>query len=213
MATNLKVQGNHIQYILDNILGFEIGAVFTGNKGKQDEYKTYILSEGAITTNDDERINIHYYWDYRLTVKSNLFTFPIVGRFDVNDVMKVLTDEQQTTILTYLGCDITSDEEEAESECCGKHCDETEGLKLGMGWNRWHSSVKDMITDQLWCENCYKDCVGRECKSCSEYYPYTEMTYHKGGAFGEPCMDLAMFFCKSCVDKINSIDYNPDEYV
>jgi hypothetical protein len=103
------------------------------------------------------------------------------------------------------------DEEEAEPECCGKHCDETEGLKLGMGWNRWHSSVKDMITDQLWCENCYKDCVGRECKSCSEYYPYTEMTYHKGGAFGEPCMDLAMFFCKSCVDKINSIDYYPDE--
>ena len=109
MATNLKVQGNHIQYILDKILGFQVGAVFTGIKGNQDEYKTYILSEGAITTNDDERINIHYYWDYRLTVKNNLFTFSIVGRFNVNHVMKILTDEQQTIILTYLGVNITSD--------------------------------------------------------------------------------------------------------
>ena len=103
MATNLKVQGNHIQYILDKILAFQIGAAFTGIKGKQDEYVTYILSEGAITTNDDERINIHYYWDYRLTVKNNLFTFPIVGRFDVNHLMKVLTDEQQEAILIYCG--------------------------------------------------------------------------------------------------------------
>ena len=56
-------------------------------------------------------------------------------------------------------------------ECCGKHCDETEGLKLGMGWNRWHLSVTDMITEQLWCENCYKDYVGNEdcrTKPCSE---------------------------------------------
>ena len=103
MATNLKVQGNHIQYILDKILAFQIGAAFTGIKGKQDEYVTYILSEGAITTNDDERINIHYYLDYRLTVKNNLFTFPIVGRFDVNHLMKVLTDEQQKAILIYCG--------------------------------------------------------------------------------------------------------------
>jgi len=97
-------------------------------------------------------------------------------------------------------------------ECCGKHCDETEGLKLGMGWNRWHLSVTDMITEQLWCVNCYKDYVGNECKSCCEYYPYTEMTYHEGGAFGDDPWSSAMFFCKSCVDNINSIDYNPDEY-
>jgi len=157
MATNLKVQGNHIQYILDNILGFEIGAGFTGNKGKQDEYKTYILSEGAITTNDDERINIHYYWDYRLTVKSNLFTFPIVGRFDVNHVMKVLTDEQQTRILTYLGCDITSDEEEAEPE-----------------WNPNGIEIKD--DDSGLCNVCNKwqpickfqedDIIKQPCKDC-----------------------------------------------
>jgi len=98
-------------------------------------------------------------------------------------------------------------------ECCGKHCDETEGLKLGMGWNRWHSSVTDMITEQLWCENCYKDCVGNECKSCCEYYPYTEMTYHEGGAFGEALYCYDQYFCKSCVEYYNAIDYNPDEYV
>ena len=103
MAQNLKVQGNHIQHILDKILGIPVGGAFTGNPGKQDEYIIYELTDGAIATNESTRINIHYFWDYRLTVKNNLFTFPIVNRFDVNYIMKVLTDEQQRRILSYLG--------------------------------------------------------------------------------------------------------------
>tara|TARA_R110002126_G_scaffold110456_2_gene247773 strand:+ start:8978 stop:9295 length:318 start_codon:yes stop_codon:yes gene_type:complete len=105
MAQNLKVQGNHIQFILDKILGFPVGGAFTGNPGKEDEYITYELTDGAIATNRSTRINIHYFWDYELTVKNNLFTFPIASRFNVNHIMKVLTDEQQRRILTYLGMD------------------------------------------------------------------------------------------------------------
>lgn len=104
MTTQLRVQGSIIQHILEKILGFQVGAVFTGTKGKEDEYNTYILSGGAITTDDDERITIHYYWDYRVTVKNNLFTFPIVGfSVSINHVMKVLTDQEQIKILKYLG--------------------------------------------------------------------------------------------------------------
>jgi len=103
MATQLKVQGNIIQHIFEKILNFQIGGGYTGTMLKQDQYTTYILSSGAISTNDDERIEIHYYWDYRLTIKNNLFTFPIVNRFDINNIMKVLTDEEQDKILVYLG--------------------------------------------------------------------------------------------------------------
>jgi len=97
-------------------------------------------------------------------------------------------------------------------ECCGKHCDETIGLKLGMGWNRYHFSVADMIQSQLWCEYCYATNTGHNCKGCSEYYTYTEMTYQDGGAFGEACYCYDQYFCKVCVANIKSINYNPDEY-
>lgn len=97
-------------------------------------------------------------------------------------------------------------------ECCGKHCDETNGLKLGMGWYRYHLSVADMIQSQLWCEYCYTNNTGHKCKECSEYYPYTEMTYQEGGAFGKACYGYDQYFCKRCVVNIKSIDYNPDEY-
>jgi hypothetical protein len=105
MAQNLKVQGNHIQFILDKILEFPVSGAFTGNPGKEDEYITYELTDEAIATNQRTRFDIHYFWDYPLTVKNNLFTFPITSRFNVNYIMKVLTDEQQRRILTYLGMD------------------------------------------------------------------------------------------------------------
>jgi|688.fasta_scaffold1925438_1 hypothetical protein len=110
MATQKKVQGNHIQYILQKILGFRICGGFTGTREKEDTYTTYELVEAAIMTNEKNRldneknrIDIYYYWDYRLTVKKNLFTFPIVYGNEVNHIMKVLTDDEQIKILKYLG--------------------------------------------------------------------------------------------------------------
>lgn len=102
MATNLKVQGNHIQYILDKIFGFDMSGGYTGHPMKQDKYNIYNLANGAITTEDDDRIKVHYFWEYRITVKNNLFTFAIVDK-TINHVMKILTDEEQTRILSYLG--------------------------------------------------------------------------------------------------------------
>lgn len=104
------------------------------------------------------------------------------------------------------------EEEEDLPTCCGKYCEETKGLKLGMGWYRHHSSVCDMITEQLFCENCFDEFTGHECKGCSEYYPYSQMTYKEGGAFGEALYCYDQFFCKSCVDDIESILYDTDEY-
>jgi hypothetical protein len=138
-------------------------------------------------------------WDTMYKQNNDTYSCPIC-KMDITDWLKTHYDSDD------------DEEEEDLPTCCGKHCDETEGLKLGMGWNRWHSSVKDMITEQLWCENCYKDCVGSECKSCSEYFPYTEMTYKEGGGFGEACYCYDQFFCKSCVASISSIDYDLDEY-
>jgi hypothetical protein len=103
VVSNLKVQGNHIQHILNKILGIPVGAMYTGKPGKQDEYITYELTDGAIATDESTRIDIHYFYDYTLTVRNNLFTFPIVSRFNEKYIMKVLTDEQQKRILSYLG--------------------------------------------------------------------------------------------------------------
>ncbi len=113
------------------------------------------------------------------------------------------------------GFDLNSwnkEEEEDLPTCCGKNCDETKGLKLGMGWNLYHFTTADMITEQLWCENCANEYMGHACKGCREYHPYTEMTYQEGGAFGDACYCYDQFFCKLCVDTIKSIDYDPDEY-
>lgn len=110
MATNLKVQGNHIQYILDKILGFQLVSTFNGTKKMDyhDEYNTYALSDGAISTKATylKRIDICYFTTYYLTVKHNLFTFAIHDRISENHIMKVLTDEQQTRILSYLGLNV-----------------------------------------------------------------------------------------------------------
>jgi len=103
MATQLKIQGNHIQHILEKILGLQVGGFYTGTRQKEDAYVTYVLSKGAITTEDDDRINIYYYWDYRIIVKNNLLMFPIINGCIINNVMKVLTDEEQYNILKYLG--------------------------------------------------------------------------------------------------------------
>ena len=43
MATNLKVQGNHIQYILSEIFGFDMSGGYTGHPMKKDEYNIYNL--------------------------------------------------------------------------------------------------------------------------------------------------------------------------
>ena len=111
MASNIKLQGNHIQHILDKILSIPICGGYTGTPSKEDAYISFQLTDGEISTNQSERIDIHYFWDYRLTLKNNLFTFPIVNRFEVNHIMKVLTEDQQKRILSYLGL--------GYSKCCG----------------------------------------------------------------------------------------------
>ena len=93
--------------------------------------------------------------------------------------------------------------EEEEEECYGKHCSETQGLKLCVGWNMNYCLDNKRFTENLFCDyceklNCYTDCVW-----CSENYKLTDMVYRCGGgftdkdAYGNKCM-----FCKDCVDII-----------
>ena len=85
-------------------------------------------------------------------------------------------------------------------ECYGKHCSETEGLKLCIGWNRNYCLDNKRFTENLFCDycektNCYTDCVW-----CGENYKLTDMEFRCGGgfahkdAYGNACM-----FCKECV--------------
>jgi hypothetical protein len=98
------------------------------------------------------------------------------------------------------------EEEEQQEECCGKHCDETKNLTKAMGWNRYHFSKEDMITEQLFCENCIEEYTTEKCKSCGEIYKYTEMKYRYGGNFGEGLYGHDDFFCVPCIKYINEVD-------
>ncbi len=99
-----------------------------------------------------------------------------------------------------------------EQICCGKHCDETKGLKSGMGWNRYFVSTKDLIKEQLFCEYCYDIYTKQQCLGCCETYSYKNMKYITGSGFGKENGDYNNFFCKSCVDSISSYDIDEDEY-
>jgi hypothetical protein len=106
--------------------------------------------------------------------------------------------------------DEKEEEEEEKDECCGKHCDETNGLKLGKGYNRYHYNDEDMITEQLFCEICFEDYTTDTCRACSEKLPFSEMEYREGGDFGESDYCYNQFFCKGCIKDINSrsrVDY------
>lgn len=99
-------------------------------------------------------------------------------------------------------------DDEDEPECCGKHCDETKGLKKAMCFNRYYENETDMVTEQLVCDKCFDDLTTSYCYSCTETYHYTELEHKKGGRWGG-----GDFYCKSCVVSISSKNYNPDEYV
>ena len=97
-------------------------------------------------------------------------------------------------------CDNCNEEEEEEPECYGKHCSETEGLKLCIGWNRNYCLDNKRFTENLFCDYCEKTNCYTKCVWCSETYKVTDMEYRCGGgfahkdAYGEACM-----FCKECV--------------
>jgi hypothetical protein len=90
-----------------------------------------------------------------------------------------------------------------DEECCGKYCDESKNLTKAMGWNRYHFSKEDMITEQLFCEICIEDYTTEKCKSCGEKYKFIEMEYKDGGGFGEALYGHDDFFCVPCIKYIN----------
>lgn len=99
------VTGRHIQYMLEMLNIVTKNGEFKGTKqfDYHDEHKSYILQEPAISTSGQKNIDIKYYTTYHITIKHNLFTFAIHNKFSENHIIKVLTDEEQTRLLSYLG--------------------------------------------------------------------------------------------------------------
>lgn len=138
------------------------------------------------------------------------FSFTLTVDINVNGSLSIMRPKQFTKILEYntssgYALKLIDLQEEEEGECCGKHCDETNNLKLAMGWNRYHLNEDEMITEQLFCEDCIEEYTTSKCKGCSETYKYTEMKYRNGGNFGEALYGHNDFYCIPCITQINSI--------
>ena len=99
-----------------------------------------------------------------------------------------------------------------EKECCGKHCGEKTGLKKGMGWNRYYITEKEMIKEQLFCQDCYENYTKEHCNSCNELLEYSELKYKIGGVYGNSINPCNQFFCKKCIIDLSKIDYDEDEW-
>lgn len=85
--------------------------------------------------------------------------------------------------------------------CVGKDCFSTD-VKLVIGFNRNWTHAGNLITEQLFCQTCTEQYSTDTCASCSETYKYTDMTYKRGGGFGDGYA-YNRFFCQECVDYIN----------
>ena len=125
---------------------------------------------------------------------------------DKGNLVKLVNQIKHFLTLKY-----EENEQEYTPVCCGKHCSETDGLKLGFGWNKYNLSKSEMITEQLYCEECYLEYTHSNCKACGNKYLYTEMKYKDGDGFGESLYGHNDFFCKDCVQDIDAKE-NIKEY-
>lgn len=135
------VSGYHIQNMLEMLNIVVKIQEFKGTKqyDYQDEYKSYILQEPAISTKGEKYIDIKYYSTYEITIKNNIFTFAIHNKFSENHIIKMITAEEQNKLLKYLGFIIEEkkeEEEEEEEKCvCGECGISTKGRKIRGLWD------------------------------------------------------------------------------
>lgn len=109
------------------------------------------------------------------------------------------------------------EKEEKKPKCYGKHCDETEGLKKGIGWNRYNN-CPDLITEPYfkefdYCEYCYNECCNDwECCMCKEKMMAKDLQVKRGGPFGDGiCWEQV--FCQSCIISIKATGATGDEWI
>jgi hypothetical protein len=100
--------------------------------------------------------------------------------------------------------DEEEEEEEEENQCYGKHCSNTNCLKLVVGWNRSFGVDGQRFAMNLYCDECIKTSCFEKCNACSVEYPLTSLNYRTGGLFsGEhwtpACENL---YCGTCCDDI-----------
>jgi hypothetical protein len=122
---NLKVEGRAFEWILGSI-----GIVNHGGYSSREQckcYKTYDTANGIITNllgNTLGLLTIYDYWDYRLTVKKNLFVIVICDKYETYNYVKILTNEEQRKVRKVLGyneevsakCDCDDDDDEYDDD-------------------------------------------------------------------------------------------------
>lgn len=111
------------------------------------------------------------------------------------------------------------------AECCGKHCDETCGLKWVMGFNRHYIDVCDRLKRQPFCDYHITDYTTDTCCDCNITLPYTKLTFiGDDESICKPCLALRPFLpvsprdyqlntcgCKSSYD-LRSLCYPKKDY-
>jgi hypothetical protein len=88
--------------------------------------------------------------------------------------------------------------EDEEKECSGKHCSNTENLRLEKCWDKFERAV----TEQLVCERCYDELTKKDCVSCSEKYIWDELKIMPACfPWGEKndCDEWKRTYCKACI--------------
>jgi len=149
------------------------------------EYEFHDESAIAVISAEYRPSNVNpIYYD---TGNKDIFEFIIKYRLNFNWV-------STTTALLY--------KSNPHRICCGKYCEENINLKKGMGWNKWHLRVETMITEQIYCPDCYDQYTSHKCMGCTVVHNYTDMDYKEGGIFGEPLYGYDQFYCKPCVSSL-----------
>jgi hypothetical protein len=89
-------------------------------------------------------------------------------------------------------------DEEDEPECSGKHCSNTENLRLEKCWDKFERAV----TEQLVCERCYDELTKKDCVSCSEKYIWDELKIMPAcfpWGRNDDCDEWKRTYCKACI--------------
>ena len=99
-------------------------------------------------------------------------------------------------------CYVCDDDDEDEDECFGKHCCNTENLKLGKCWSR----IKQATTEELICEECWEQETKQKCVACCETYTHDQLKLMPEQYPWGSCSDGAYynFFCVDCIKDINA---------
>lgn len=99
------------------------------------------------------------------------------------------------------------DKECSTQKCYAKNCEETHGLKIGTGWNRWYGLLRneEMLVEEYYCEDCFEEYTTEKCRGCDKKHKFIDMTYIEDKKGINP---WESFFCGDCSMTKTKIETN-----